>query len=207
MIWLGVAAVVAALLLGCLLIPLRFEVEIPEQGRARTELSWAFGLVSRDLLAQVQRPEKARRPAQKRRARGPWIRQRLLAAVRSAGFFHVLARFAARLFRATHPRDVSFTAVVGLEDPSDTGRLWAVGGPLALALSTASGGKIALTPDFAGEHLQVQGQGRFTVVPAQVMAIAAWFLVTLLMLPGRPPRRSARVRRPAPDRPSSAARP
>jgi hypothetical protein len=186
MIWLGVAAVVVALLLGCLLIPLRLEVEIPEQGRARTELSWAFGLLSGDLLAPARRPRKARRPARRRRAASPWMRQRLLAAVRSGGFPRMLARFGARLLRATHPRDVSLTAVVGLDDPCDTGTLWAVGGPLAVALAAASDGKVALAPDFAGERLSVQGRGRFTVVPAQVIAIAVWFLMTLLTLPGRP---------------------
>jgi len=189
MIWLGVAAVVVAFVLGCLLIPLRLEVEIPEQGRARTELSWAFGLVSRDLLALPWRPSKPGRPRRKRRAASPWLRRRLLAAVRSGGFPRMLARFGARLMRATHPRDVSFSAVVGLDDPCDTGRLWAVGGPLAVALAGASDGKVALAPHFAGERLSVQGRGRFTVVPVQVIAIAVWFLVTLLTLPGRPPRR------------------
>jgi hypothetical protein len=187
MIWLGVAvAVVASVVLACLLIPLRLKVEIPEQGRARTDLSWAFGLVSRDLLAPAGRPGQTRKTPRRSPGLGAWMRQRLLAAVRSGGFPRLLATFGARLLRATHPRELSLTAVVGLEDPCDTGRLWAIGGPLAVVMSQVSGGKVALAPDFSGERLQVQGGGRFTVVPAQVIAIAVWLFVRLLMMSGRP---------------------
>jgi hypothetical protein len=178
MIWL----VLVGPLLAGLLIPLRFELEIPERGSTYVRVSWMLGLVSRDLAAPAKRSARRPRAASRRRGRGSWIRRRLLAAIRSPRFPGTLARFGTRLLRATRRRELWIAAVVGLEDPCDTGMLWALVGPLSVAVSGVARGRVSLTPDFGGERLSVRGQGRFTVVPAEVRGAALGLLVTLLVI-------------------------
>lgn len=72
-----------------------------------------------------------------------------------------------------------------LEDPCDTGALWAMAGPLSVALASTSRGQITLAPEFAREALSVQGRGRFTVVPAQILGIALWFLAAMALMSRR----------------------
>ena len=67
---------------------------------------------------------------------------------------------------------------LGLGDPADTGRLWAVVGPLSAAAQGLRGAEVRIEPEFMDSVLEFRAQGRLLVAPLQVMALAVSFALS-----------------------------
>jgi hypothetical protein len=65
---------------------------------------------------------------------------------------------------------------LGLDDPADTGRLWAFLGPLAVFVSNLSNATVQLQPDFQTEIVYLDSRGRIRIVPLQVIVTVFAFL-------------------------------
>ena len=184
----GVGLALGVVVVAALILPVGLELRLG--GAApRAALSWAFGAVRVDLLA----PRRSREPARVRRKPRPRAsanrRRRVLRALRSPGLAAAALRLVARTVRATHPRDVQLSGRFGFDDPADTGQIWALmAGPLSAALAgpaAAAGISMSLSPDFQGRALALEGGGRFTVIPGQLLAVVLAFVFS------RGPRRAA----------------
>jgi len=151
-------------------------------------LNWAFGLVRADVSPDLENPETGQRAASARKA-GWWGRsegskRNVMAAIRQASFRRRLLRFVSDLWSAIHKQDVRLWIRAGLGDPADTGRLWAVLGPLSGMFSRPGDISIAIEPDFLDATLEVDSSGTVRVVPLQIMAIALGLLVSPAMWRG-----------------------
>jgi hypothetical protein len=62
-------------------------------------------------------------------------------------------------------------ARIGLGDPAETGRLWAVVGPVAGALSMVKSASIVVQPEFLDTVLDVDARGRIRIIPLQVIGL------------------------------------
>jgi hypothetical protein len=165
----------AGAVLAILAMPVR--VTLVVRGRAaHARVRALAGLVRKELPGGGDRPpaEAARRPGGgdgRRGARRAW------ALARSRGFLRRGSRFAARLWRALHVGELTGRARIGLDDPADTGELWAVLAP-ACSLLARRHPDFRVTPSFQGECLEVDACFRLTVVPLELIAITLAFALS-----------------------------
>ena len=80
--------------------------------------------------------------------------------------------------RAVRVHQLRLRVRLGLDDPADTGRLWAFMGPLAAAAHRSSGVQIRLEPDFTEATLAFEASGRLSVVPLRMLALVLGFALS-----------------------------
>lgn len=180
-------AVIAGLL-AFLAVPVdaRFSIDCRETWAGRASLRWLFGAV-RFSKGTPSADEKATRPARHRRKekrrkkrKFPWRRMR--AALRSPGFPRRGLRFATDAATVLRVRSLRGTARIGLADPSDTGFLWAVLGPLHAGIAMLPVANIRIEPAFAGTTFVAQGTGEVRVIPVRLLFAAMAFLMSPVTL-------------------------
>jgi len=104
----------------------------------------------------------------------------------SQGFFlfsrpafrqHII-KFIKRLLIATHAKDLYLRCRIGLSDPADTGRLWAVMGPLSGLLKNLQFMTIELEPEFINEGIEFESYGHFRFIPLQFIVLVLAFMLS-----------------------------
>lgn len=182
----GVLAGLAALLgllVVLLAVPVAAEFHLRRadavQGCARVR--WLFGLVRLQIdsadAAKAAREDPPARAAQ-RRPRGGAGPTRALRLLRDAALRRRALRLARDLVAALHLRGVSLRARIGLGDPAETGRLWALIGPLGVALQQLARIDVRIDPDFADPVFAFDAQGRCRLVPLHLLALLLAFVLS-----------------------------
>jgi hypothetical protein len=188
----------AVLLLGATLLALLALLAVPVELTFRLEggaplagevgIRWLLGLVR----ARIPVPgaggkpgeaaaarEGGRRPAtrrvRRRASRGPG---RYLDVLRQEAFRARACRLARDLARAVRVRRLRLWLRVGLDDPADTGMLWAVVGPLSAVALGLRRAEVRIEPEFAEAAFRFRTDGRVVVVPLQLLALAAAFALS-----------------------------
>ena len=159
-----------------------FTVQREEKFHGRVTIGWFFGLVKIPIRPQhgEARPaqsKKARR-ARDRTRRGPHVG----AMLRSKGFLSRLLWLLRRLYRCLHIRCLRLHLLLGLDDPADTGRIWGMVGPLALAVPVPAGADVAIHPEFTGAAFRIDGEGAVRIVPIEVIATLFAFALSPVTL-------------------------
>ena len=155
---------------------------------ASLKLNWAFGLVRADVSPDLSNPEPDQATAVARK--GGWWgastgrKSNVLAAIRQSSFRRRILRLVSDLWSAIHKKDVRLWVRAGLGDPADTGRLWAVLGPLSGIFLRPGDISVAIEPDFLDATLEVDSSGIVRVVPLQIVIIALGLLVSPAMWRG-----------------------
>ena len=173
--------VVLFVVIALLAIPveLEFSVEWPDDAQNEIVLVWALGLVRVRLPAKSpEKPPAADEEPPDRKKRGSGKRANVLAAIRQRPFRRRIYRFAGDLWRSVKKENMLVRARLGLGDPADTGRLWAVVGPVSGMLGGLKGVSAVIEPDFADPAFELAGSGKLRVVPLQVVSIATGFLLS-----------------------------
>jgi hypothetical protein len=170
---------VAALLL-LLAVPIHVHLAVEREGavQARARLSWLFGLVRARAYpgAARARPKQAkRRPARRRSGLGTRIARRVAGGLLRADFRARSVTFLRDVLRAVRPRNVRLSARIGLDDPADTGRLWAALGPLGALLAHRD---VRLEPGFDEACLRFRAAAHVRLIPAQLLFLIAAFLAS-----------------------------
>lgn len=178
----GVLLALAALL--AVPVGVAFRLEGLEPFAGGITIRWLFGLVRiRVPVPGARKPPRkpsAERKARRRRAR-PKARSRgarVLAALGRADFRERVHRLALDLVRVAHPSRLRLRMRLGLGDPADTGRLWAVVGPLSAASQGWRGADVSIEPEFVEPVLEFRTRGELLVVPLQVLALAVSFALS-----------------------------
>lgn len=167
-------AIVLSLIVILLAMPvtLTYRYSWAETQSADVRLDWAFGLVHADVTPDLvnDETEAARRKA------GWWRRSKdgkanVMVAIRLPAFRRRILRFVSDVWRAIHKKNVQLMVRLGLGDPADTGRLWAVLGPLSGMLASLRDVRITIEPDFIDATLDIDSSGTIRIVPLQLVAI------------------------------------
>lgn len=148
--------------------------------KGRGTLGWLFGLV-RLRLGEPKMRVKAKpksRPEAKRRHRTRRGARRVMAILRIEDFGWRLLRLVRDVFERIHIEELSLKIRLGLDDPADTGRLWAVVGPLAAMLALPQVARIVIEPEFTMEDLEIDGKGRIRIIPIQLLFVVIVFLLS-----------------------------
>ena len=177
------AIVITVLVLIALLsIPLSLTYQFSWRQRLRGEasLQWLFGLV-RVRLAPTRKPAaNSRRAGAAGGSTLKSARSKLdpLAALRQKAFRRRMLRFARQCWRAFRKRDLHLRIRIGLGDPADTGRIWALFGPLSGLLANVEGASIELEAEFADAVFEVDSGGRLSVIPLQLFGLLLGLLLS-----------------------------
>jgi hypothetical protein len=169
---LTVALVVVGAVLLLLALPVHFTLIGQGSAGHRLRVRALLGLVDRELTAASAPAQDKPEPSPSRPPGGGTRRFRAL--LQSRGFLRRLRRYLGRLYRALHVGKLHGTAHVGLDDPADTGELWALVGPASLVLTRRHPGFV-LTPSFDQARLDLDGTWRVTLVPLELLAVTLAF--------------------------------
>lgn len=179
----GVILFVAALV-ALLAIPLTltFQVSWQEAFRNDAELTWAFGLVRKRILAPELKNVTSKSEKPDRRTRRSWrlsyTKPNILSALRQKDFRRRITRFVHDVWHAVHKQDVKMRLRIGLGDPADTGQLWAFLGPISGMLGSVQDVSVKIEPEFIDETLELVGNGSIRIIPLQMIYLAAAFMLS-----------------------------
>lgn len=179
-VWILFALLAILLMLLAIPVDLAFSVQRHEGWQeGRGTLGWLFGLVRLRLgKAKLRAESKPERTKIKRRHHKRGGARRIMVMLRIEGFGWRLLRLARDLLRRIHIRELSLKIRLGLDDPADTGRLWAVVGPLAAMLALPPVTRVAIEPEFSTEALEVDGKGHIRIIPIQLLFVILVFLLS-----------------------------
>lgn len=140
---------------------------------------WLFGLVRLRFQVPVVGKKTTRPRAGRTRAR-PEPRGRgrnVLAALKQVAFRRRAYRLAGDLVRAVHLQRLRLRMRIGLGDPADTGRLWAVVGPLN-AVAEPRHVVVQIEPEFLEPVLEFKADGRVRLIPLRFLVLALGFALS-----------------------------
>lgn len=156
----------AGVLVLLLAVPIQIHLAIErlEKVRTRADVSWLFGAVR--FRVRSQRETTPRDRLGGRAARTLW-KGLARADLRARAW-----KYARDILRAIRPRDVSLRARIGMEDPADTGRLWALLGPLDALLARHDA---RLEPNFVEACFRFRAAASIRLIPGQLLLLTASF--------------------------------
>lgn len=155
-------------------VTLTYQFSWKETPSANLRLNWAFGLVRADVSPDLAKsgPDKSEPTRKKGARRGKSTgRKNFMAAIRQAPFRRRMLRFVSDLWRTIHKKNVQLLVRLGMGDPADTGRLWAVLGPLSGMLARLRDIRVTIEPDFLDATLEVDSSGTIRMIPLQIAII------------------------------------
>ena len=169
----------------CVPVAVAFRVRGIEPLDGTVAIRWMFGLVrteARLFQARAPAPRKQRlacaaRPADRRRGSGRGG-AKVLAVLRQPALRHRIGRLLRDLVRAAHPRQIGLRLRLGLGDPADTGRLWALLWPLDMWFRQSGHAQVRIEPEFMEAALDFEAHGQVQVVPIQLLALAIAFALS-----------------------------
>lgn len=179
------------LIVALLAVPLTVEFSIQriEETRGLVRFRWLFGLVRLRLRIPEDlksRPEPDPAPGKRVKSRRQRKQKRnaggLLSLLRQRVFRRRVYRFIRDLLRATHAREMFLRLRIGLGDPADTGRLWAIIGPVAGMAQNLRSAVVRIEPEFIDPVLEVESHGQFRLVPIQFIVLTVAFMLSPTML-------------------------
>jgi hypothetical protein len=100
------------------------------------------------------------------------------AMIGQARFRRRLYRFVKDLIRAAHLQQLRLRMRLGLGDPADTGRLWALMGPLHAAVQNLRCADVQIEAEFVDPVFEFQASGQLRLVPLHFLLLAVAFALS-----------------------------
>lgn len=185
MVLLTAVVVLLLLLLVLLAVPLciSYRLSWPQPTQREVTLEWAFGLLRIELpqsppAVARQRPFRSRRAKRKRPAAPSRHPVNLLSLLRQAPFRRRLFKYFRDCWAALDKQALQLRLRIGLDDPADTGQLWAIMGPLSGLLANSREVALTLQPEFERETFELESSGRIAFSPLQLLTLTAALLLS-----------------------------
>ena len=179
-----IITIVLAVLLVLLAVPITvaFKIDRIKEIKGQVDFHWLFGMVHFRIgipTAVKSAPQYKQKPTKKTSKRKQSSTpRRVYALLKQTAFRRRAIRFIKKVLRATHGRDIYLRLRIGLGDPADTGRLWALLGPVASIATTIRSAEVCIEPEFIDPVLEVESHGEFRLIPLQFIALATTFAVS-----------------------------
>ncbi len=179
-----IIAILLVLLPVLLAVPITvvFRIDRINEIRGHVSFHWFFDMVRYRIgipVAAKAESKHKRKPAKKTRMRKPGGNARgVFALLKQSAFRWRAIGFIKDVLHATHARDLYLRLRIGLGDPADTGRLWAVIGPIAGIAANLRSAEIRIEPEFMDPVMEVESHGEFRFIPLQFIALATAFAVS-----------------------------
>jgi hypothetical protein len=199
---LTIILIVLLVVIGLFAIPISLTHQLSWKNGFQGEftLRWLFGLVrihfspsrpgKEETGELIQLSSKTKKASGKKKP-STGKKRNIFVALRQKAFRQRILRFITDLWRAVHKENVRLRVCLGLGDPADTGRLWAIMGPIAGILSTAKEAKVEIVPDFLESNIEVDSSGTVRLIPLQIIGLILGLLLSPTILKGIKQMRSA----------------
>ena len=178
-------ASLAVVIIFVLCIPLDAVLHIDVYGRPKFQmrLVWLFGLVSKEITKAKKKPEEKERVAKGKRKPRKIQARTIFKILRTKGLLKQLKRLLRDVLRHLKIRDLRVDFRVGLDDPADTGLLFALIGPATFFLGSSRVHEIKVQPSFEDEAV-FEGylSGALRLVPIQLVVPCLRFVFSLATL-------------------------
>lgn len=178
------AILVLLLLLLAVPLDLVFRIERVRDFRGQISVRWLFGVVRFRIplpstSGQQRKTKRLQRSSKKRTARNKHrARPDFVAVIRQAQFRRRVYRFFKDLVRALHLQRLRLLMRLGLGDPAETGRLWALMGPLSAMAQNVRSAEVCIEPEFMDSVLEVQADGQLRLIPLQLLLVVFAFVLS-----------------------------
>ena len=157
-------------------IDLAFRLDVYGRPKFSLRLVWLFGLVSKELKRGKKKPSK-RKPRKRRGGRG------IFRILRTKGLLRQLKALVMDILGCLKIRDLSIDFRVGLDNPADTGLLFATIGPSLIFLSPSVRRSISIKPSFEVEAvLEGYAQAAVRLRPIRLLVPLLRFVFSLAFL-------------------------
>ena len=137
----AILASLAGLVILLLCVPLDMALRMDVYGRPKfsLRLAWLFGLVSKEIRKGKKKPEEKKRVAEgKPKPRKRRVKARTVFEIlQTRGLLGQFKRLLKDIFSRLKIRDLIVNLRVGLDNPADTGLLFAIIGPAIFFLSSS----------------------------------------------------------------------
>ena len=180
--FMGIAGCLASLIILFLMIPIDIIFSFhrcPSIQRCIC-VYWMFGLIRFPVplrsIGNLFRQRSGRKESKGRRSLSHL--RRVIMVLKSKGFSCRLLKFISDMYKAMRIRILSLYFNFGLDDPADTGRLWAFIGPISTIFANLYIPNIYIEPDFMAETFYVEGKGEIRIIPMRVLYTVTIFLLS-----------------------------
>jgi len=178
-LWIIAGIILLVVLVLSIPVDLTFEIATQATGRRKMRIGWLFGLVGKDILPGKKKPPKKKKPekvtkAKKRKRPSPGL---ILSVLRTRGLVAWVVKFARRMLRSLHFRNLDASLRIGLPDPADTGQMYGLTWPAFLPRSSDNI-RFQMEPAFEGPVFEAALQGTVRVFPAQMAANVVSFVIS-----------------------------
>ena len=175
-----------ALVIALLAVPLTvaFSIYRIEATEGYVRFRWLFGLVRYQVripqAAKVEPPPKCipkkKLESPKRIKKGN--AREIVSLLKQSAFRWRAYKFIRGMLCAIHAQNLFVRVRIGLSDPADTGRLWAVIGPIAAIVQNLRSVEVHIKPEFMAPAFEVESHGQFRLVPIQFIALITVFTLS-----------------------------
>ena len=171
-----VLAILVLLVVLALSVPLSFifQLEVYGNFNLNLRLNWLFGLVDKELPTTSPRKSQEKRLKRRSGLRTLW------ELLQTKGLFMKLKEWLKETVRCLRLKELKGDFIIGLDDPEDTGLLFAVIYPVSPFLRGSRLEDIHLRPSFE-EQAICEGylRGNVRVIPIQLIPPFLKFLISL----------------------------
>lgn len=163
-------------------ITVAFRINRIEEIKGQLNFQWLFGLmrfrisIPGTAKAEPKHKQKPTKKTRKRKVVG--CARGVFALLKQSAFRSYAIRFIKDVSRATHAHDLYLRVRIGLGDPSDTGRLWSLLGPIASIVTNLRSAEVRIEPEFIDPMLEIESHGEIRLIPLQFIALVTVFVVS-----------------------------
>lgn len=164
----------------CIPLDLVFRANVEGRPKFNLRLKWFFGLVSSELRQTRKKPEEKKVEYEGKPGDWPHRLRVTFEILQTKGLLKQLRSFIKRTIRRIKIRELTANLKVGLDNPADTGLLFAFIAPLNLAINYFLPHPIKIQPSFTGESF-ITGYlyGEVRLWPIQLAASLIAFAFSL----------------------------
>ena len=148
-------------------VDMAFDVGGPGAARSRMRVGWLFGLLGKEFGRRGKKPkERAPKPKKKKKRLSAKPFPSLLV---TKGVARGLLKLSRRILSGVRVRHLDARLRIGLDDPADTGMLYAALWPVLVPLTDNSSARVRIELSFEEPALDLTARGRIRVFPIQMV--------------------------------------
>ncbi len=139
-------ASLAALTILVLCVPLDIRLHLDVPGKPKIRLTWLFGVVSKEVTQGKKKTEEKKKVVRKKPGGRRLQARTIFDILRTEGLLRQFKVLLKNILGALKIRDLEVDLTVGLDDPAETGLLFAFVGPASRLLSSSFPHQIRVQP-------------------------------------------------------------
>ncbi len=162
----AVLASLVILLIAVLCVPIDMALHVDGHGmpKFRLRLSWLFGLVDKEITGGKKEAEAKRKPGKR-----SWGIRDIFEILKTNGLLRQSYGLVKGILSCLRIRNIVADLRIGLDNPADTGLLFAVIGPALAFLNPRFPHQIRVQPSFEEAVLEGYSYGRVRLRPIQLV--------------------------------------